>query len=293
MPGRGASEKPVKVLDLLPRVGFLEGWILEEGPDIYPPKELFQIVNGAASLYLSYGFRELAYARYIPGKDSTRGISAELYDMGSVRGGFGVYASGRHLNERFQKIGTQGYRSGSYLAAWKKRFYLSLAGDMDDEKTFLAMESLARRIMSIIPGDDEYPTALQWLPDKEKIANSEHYAEKDYLGYDFLNHTVSALYRVDSVTATLFATRRTDRNEAEKIYSRLIESLDNGNENRDIPAASMPPARFTIQNPYQGRILIAKENNFVCGLFSDEKNVTWDSFNKFMNHCTRRLSSFP
>ncbi|RJP31600.1 MAG: hypothetical protein C4527_07320 [Candidatus Omnitrophota bacterium] len=286
------ADTDIRVIDLVPQSGFLEHWKIEEGPEIYTPETLYEIINGAATLYLSYGFREQAYARYVNETDAGMGITAYIYDQGSVEGGYGVYSSSRHANENFQAFGTQGYRSGSIVSAWKGRFYISLSGDRDDETTAQALETLARSIMSDIPGNDAYPKILKLLPEQGKVKNSELYTEKDYLGFDFLTKAVSASYRVESITAVLFVSRCPNREKANAVFQQLETALAKRSESVDMPYSNMQV--FGFDNRSLGKIMIACREHYVFGAFAKWDDPSWTPWNhlfSLMTGCSHHLTA--
>ncbi len=283
-----STDSSVSVQDLVPPSGFLDGWTIEEGPEIYTPDNLYEIIDGAAPLYLSYGFRKQAYVRYVHEGDSPFGITAYIYDQGSVEGGFGVYSSSRHRNENFQAFGTQGYRSGTILSAWKGRFYIYLTGDRENEETVKAMESLARRITEQIPGRDSYPQAFQLLPEEGRVKNSEVHTEKSYLGYDSLQKSISALYQVKDSTATLFVAQYSDEEEMEKQYSLFQEAIATRNETVDLPYSNILP--FAVKSRSLGKVLTTSYQHHIYGAYSKD-NIEWNDLYQLLTRCSPLLSS--
>lgn len=162
--GSEEPEKGVPVVNLVPGSGSVPGWILAEAPQVYSPETLYRVVDGAAGLYLSFGFQALAHARYERERDRSFNITLDLFDMGTVEGGFGVYSSGRRATETFLSVGTQAYRAGPQFVAWKGRYYLTLMGDDARAETLQGLEALAREITAKIPGPDRYPALLRRLP---------------------------------------------------------------------------------------------------------------------------------
>ena len=80
-----AAQTDAPLKSLLPAV---REWGLSEDPQNYFPENLFEYINGAAEIYLSYDFHELIVAQYAKsGTESA--LAVEIYDMGSSTNGFG------------------------------------------------------------------------------------------------------------------------------------------------------------------------------------------------------------
>jgi len=282
-------EASLRAINLLPDGNVLEGWTQPENPGTYFPKDVYKLVNGAAPLYHSYGVREVVRAEYVSAKDPAARITADIYDQGTLEGAFGVYSSGRRRDERFQNWGVQGYRSGSILAAWKDRFYIYISANDENSETAKALESLARKITARIPGENRYPASLRRLPEKNRIADSESYVAKDYLGYSFLTHAVSAMYRVETTTATLFVSEYSTREEAQSAYDQLSRELQDKRVRENIPS-DLSKDCLVIQNQSLGRMIVTQTGTYVIGAFSQEESASWEQLQRILSPCIDALS---
>ena len=77
--------------NLLPEASSLEGWHVAEGPSSFVPEGLWEYLNGGAPRYQAYGFERLVHSRYQLGDDPHASVIADVYDMGSELGAFGIY----------------------------------------------------------------------------------------------------------------------------------------------------------------------------------------------------------
>lgn len=261
------------VRNLIPSSGVIPGWRRVEGPAFYNPDTLFEIVDGAAPFYLNLGFRELAHARYQDSQDETRNITLDIYDQGTVEGGFGVYSSSRHSDESFQKWGTQGYRSGPLAILWKGRFYISLMGDDERPETLQGLEAFAAWINGRLPGEDVYPELIDRLPPKNRIPNTELYVSEKYLGYRFLSNIASAQYCVLSSTATLFVAHYSTPEQVKSILDQVRKEI--GKE-EPLPDVSSPPptaAAYACADKYLGHMIFLSIGQYLYGVFDPEVQI--------------------
>ncbi len=286
--GKECQESP-KIIQWLPDSKSIEGWQLDDKPDIYTPDSLYEAVNGAAPLYHSYGFKKLVRGHYKNEQDSTAGITVDIYDQGDVSGGFGVYSSSRHPDEHFLSIGTEAYISGSILSAWKGPYYIFLSGYDEDKSTVKAMKTIARRIVSKIPGDDVYPQPLKLLPQKGKVDHSELYRKTDFLGFDFLSNSISALYCVDSATATFFVSSCKDRKQSKEVFFKLTKALS---ERSQIvkEKENLEKTVFSARNRSLGKVLTSTKGKYLFGVYSKEEDISWKQLKRLFKRCNHHLT---
>ena len=106
-----AGDDGQEIKTLLPRI---DGWGLSEAAESYLPANLFEYINGAAEIYLSYDFEELIVGQFMK-PDTDANASVEIYDMGSSVNAFGIYGAERFPENVFLPVGTQGYLEDALL----------------------------------------------------------------------------------------------------------------------------------------------------------------------------------
>ncbi len=62
--GSNSQKKVLDPLDLLPEAGEISGWTPQGDPQEWIGEALYQPINGAAEIYLRYGFQEAAFQDY-------------------------------------------------------------------------------------------------------------------------------------------------------------------------------------------------------------------------------------
>ncbi|MEW6236835.1 MAG: DUF6599 family protein [Candidatus Omnitrophota bacterium] len=284
-----SSAEKSKVMDILPASDFMPGWNFEDKPEFYQPDALYEHVDGEAPLYLSYGFRGLAYARYADSQDAENSIAVEIFDMGDLEGGFGVYSSHRHPTERFALYGTQGYRSGALLIAWKGPYFISMLGDEDNAITADALERSVREIVKKIPGDDAYPDFLKRLPLKNRIPNSEKFIAKDYLGWKFFRRAVEAKYVVESVTPTVFVVLCPDADQAKGAYAEFVKTISGQAGLKEDEQEGVKSV--WLKDPYLGGVSASQENDCVIGVISPQDDLSESGRKELMEQCRLAIRS--
>ena len=83
----------------------IAGFKLTPGEKVYTSDNLFEIIDGAADVFLTYGFEELRTAEYsAPGIEYIR---VETYRHSSRANAFGMYAPSRITSGRFRASSDQ------------------------------------------------------------------------------------------------------------------------------------------------------------------------------------------
>src|SRR4030043_1728339 len=83
------------------------GWKQSGEVQTFIPKTLFEYINGAADLYITYDFQELKVAEYLNEKKAS--VIVDVYCHKTPIHAFGIYSQERLSNANFLDIGAQGY----------------------------------------------------------------------------------------------------------------------------------------------------------------------------------------
>ena len=139
--------------------------------EIYGSGNLHEYIDGAAELYISYGFKKMITRIYQ--KQGQPDIIAEIFDMGSAANAFGIFSHSREIIDTTFGQGSQ-YTAG-LLLFWKDRFYVSILCSPESEITKKAVFRLAAEIERAIPQTGALPEVLQLLPGDSLIEESVRY----------------------------------------------------------------------------------------------------------------------
>jgi len=242
----------------------IKGWkILEEYP-VYFPHNLWDYINGAADAYLSYEFEKLFIAEYI--KDKNQSIKVEIYQHKSPVFAYGIYSQERSADYHFIPIGIQGYSEESLLHFIQDRYYIKINSASGKIKNAKDIRIIAKEVSKMLGGEKELPDAVSWFPEDNKIQYSGKFIAKGFLGHEFLNEVFTAEYSVDNNVFSLFIFQRKDRAECKKIvidYYRFLKKQEEPDEGYQL-----------INDPYNGKIMIIWEDNFICGIFNLDNEKT-------------------
>lgn len=172
-----------------------EGWNQVDQEYRYDRDNLWEYINGAAELFLTFSFRELIVADFEQGDGA---ISVSVYDMGRPLDAFGVFESEKPAKaEVLKDIGSAAVLQAPYQGLLlKDRFYVKIeagGGDVSAE----ALKSALTDVAAGLPGEIGLPTALAALPEEGRVPGSVAYAGGNFLGFEDLKACLYADYKSD------------------------------------------------------------------------------------------------
>ncbi|MDD6209581.1 MAG: hypothetical protein PUB21_03135 [Bacteroidales bacterium] len=180
-----------------------EGYTLDEKIDYFDGASLFNQINGAAAVYLDYGFTDMHHAVYRSNENDSY-IVAEAYRHKNPDYAYGMYALERTGSTRFTDIGAQAYVEEGVLNVYGDVWYLKLYSHQKDEKTAMAMGNIARGLEKELFPKAQPPEEIAWFPEELRTVGSELFVVKDVLGLSFLTEAYAASYKNGSYDLFLF-----------------------------------------------------------------------------------------
>jgi hypothetical protein len=232
----------------------VQGWTVIPESTVYTPETLWEFINGAADLFVSYGFRDLhvAYYRAAPEME----IRAEVYRHSTVENAYGMYSQERSPENAAAPRGTEGYSDEGILNFTAGRWYvkLSAAGPVPEP----GLQHVAAAIDSVLHQPRALPAGFALLPLEQRQPRSEQYIARDYLGYAFLSGVYVAQYgRTDG--CQIFVIPKDSSAAARSVYNAFLRVAP--------PAASKGNDPFIrLKDPHHGPVDITILGNSVVGI---------------------------
>ena len=212
-----------------------EGWTAVDEEYRFGPENLWEYINGAADLFLTYGFQELVVLDMEQGDAA---LSVSVYDMGRQLDAFGIYESEKPADgDGIDGVGAAAVLQPPYRGLiLKDRWYVKVevgGGDVDAP----ALEAAMRDIAAGLPGSDDLPAALLALPSKGRKPGTVAYTGSSFLGLDDLEGCLHADYEVDGVGFQLFVMKPSKGLQGNKRGKWAVADGQNGDKvyRREIP----------------------------------------------------------
>jgi hypothetical protein len=232
------------------------GWTpLAESSD-YGPEDLWELINGAADAFLSYGFQGVRVQDYGAGELS---VTVQVYDMGSPLNAFGIYRTEAPATDSPLSIGTEATISPPYQCLLvKDRHYVkveTLEGEIDRSTGLVLLEKIA----ASLPGSGELPPEFSALPRPGMKAGSARYTKQDLYGLTELENAVHASYTDDAGEQyEAFALLPT----ADRTLDELWTSLEAGWQKLELPERRV----LYREVPYSGLVGVENANGRLIGV---------------------------
>jgi hypothetical protein len=142
----------------------------------YNNETLFDYIDGAAELYLSYGFDTVISRTYACAGEMD--IVAEVFDMHAARDAFGAFTNMREKNQNEFGQGSQQIEGS--LIFWKDHYFISVSTNKTTGKSVAAIRAIAASIDKAIVATGTVPPVLHMLPQEGLVPE----------GYCYFHHYI-------------------------------------------------------------------------------------------------------
>ncbi len=238
--------------------GFLtiDGWAPLGEPATYDADGLWELINGAADTFMSYGFESVTVQNYQSGNVTA---SVAVYDMGTPLNAFGIYRTESQGAEQFLEVGTEAVVSPPYQCLLLKGSnYVKVdayEGDIDQATG----ESLVAAIAGALPGGAGLPPEFASLPNEGMVAGSARYSREDAFGLAELDECLHAAYRDEVGEKYQAFVVLTPGSEAlERVWADLSDSWQTG-------VLGDQPVLFR-EIPYSGLVGVIRTDRGLVGV---------------------------
>lgn len=172
----------------------LDGWTQVSEVRTYNADNLWEYINGAAELYVSY---DVQTSRTADLRSGDLEVTLDLYDMGEPLNAFGVFSRERTGQRAAVPGATEAAVAPPYLALLVKGSMYAKINVLDGELTEQTGQALLEALAARLPGDATQPEELDRLPQEGRVANTEGFQREGYLGLTELTDCVYAEYAED------------------------------------------------------------------------------------------------
>ncbi len=243
----------------------VEGWKWDGKEIKYNSKTLFDYIDGAAELFLAFGFQNLTARLYE--KSNQPPITIELYEMGSSEDAYGVFSFDRQ--DESVGIGQGSEFGGGLLRFWKGKYFVSIYADGGGAEVEPTLLKMGRSVETSIPATGPEPKLLDFIPGKNSglvdqsirylrshiLLNQRFFiAHQNILNLDPKTEAVLAQYLRDKQKTQLLLIRYPGLKEAGDAYQSFMKAYlpDAGGRDR----AKTEDRKWTIARRKNEFILI-------------------------------------
>jgi len=235
----------------------MSGWKQDGKPQVFSPRTLYEYINGAADLYLTYDFQDLNVAEYKG--EGKAAVTVEVYRHGNPTQAFGIYSQERMAGARFLDLGAQGYQEPNVLNFLTGPYYVKINGystGPEDERILLAF---GRKMEEILGGKSSLPEILSSFPREGLKKNTEKFISKNFLGYSFLHSGYTADYEVGGKKFKIFVIEGQEGGDCRGMLEKYLQQTGSGGK-----AVAEGPHR--LKDRYHGDVDLFWQGKRIWGI---------------------------
>ncbi len=239
----------------------IRGWKLTVDETVYTPNNLWDVIDGAADLFLEYNFVDLHIGRYLKSADLE--IKVELYRHKSAVDAFGMYSQERYPEYHFIDLGTQGYIEKGSLNFLRGEYYIKISTVQSEKAAQDGLRTIGDVLENHIKRAKSWPGLLAAFPARGKQANTEQYVARNFLGQSFFNNVFTAGYN-DSTALKAFIIRMESSGEARKTIDTYLATLPKAGISRN------EGGRVDVRDPHNGIVTFILSQGTIYGVIGAE-----------------------
>ncbi len=243
------------------------GWKWEGKETKYNSRTLFSYIDGAAELYLAYGFENLTVRRFE--KSGQPLLIVELYEMASSEDAYGVF-SFEHQDED-AGIGQGSEFGGGLLRFWKRKYFVSIYAEGEGAEVESGILKMGRAVANSIPATGLEPKLVGFIPGKDLglVEKSVRYLKSHVLLNQryFIAH--QNILNLSRKTEAVLAQYLQDKQKTQLLLIRYPDLKEAGDAYESFMKAYLPDARGRDRSKTEDRkwTFARQRNEFVFIVF--------------------------
>ncbi|MDP2036361.1 MAG: hypothetical protein Q8L04_03195, partial [Ignavibacteria bacterium] len=149
----------------------INGWKKLGEDRVFNEQNLYDYIDGAAELYISFGFTKVFNRIYSAGEGKE--IIVDIFYMNTPQDAFGAFSFS--VGKIGNDFGTQSQTAHGAIVFWKNNFVVSIVENPASEEAKKTSLTIAKLIDESIPEKGSFPEVLKYLPQENLDAQSVRY----------------------------------------------------------------------------------------------------------------------
>ena len=219
-PGSASAVAAGPDLMALPESIIADGWQLDGRVERYVPDTLYEKINGAAELYLRFGFSEMRYVTLALGAAL---VTLELYDQGTLPNALGLFDSIRDPAKNIETLaGTTFYRTSVGAIGRRGAYVFKISGNEATPLVTAKADQLMEALQSVDMDDASKPAGLRLFEEIMALPPDRvGYEKQDVFQYAFMKDVWFA--RQDDGKSRFFFHQADDDDMARTRFDSLVK----------------------------------------------------------------------
>jgi hypothetical protein len=144
-----------------PKPQEVSGWATSADVQTYPGKKIYDFIDGAGEVYMTYNFTVAASAEYSEPKGGV--VAIDIYRMKTPEDAYGIYSYNRGAKYDKLDVSQAGYVSGIMGGLWKDVYYVKVYAQEDKPGVADAVKQFVTLMSGKIPGEGMLPDLFRSL----------------------------------------------------------------------------------------------------------------------------------
>jgi hypothetical protein len=258
--------------DLFP---MFPGWKMKVDQRVYNSGDLWELIDGAADIFLSYYFEDLHIAEYT-NKDQI--IRVELYRHKTFKDTYGIYTAERMPDYPQVVIGSQGYKSQGVLNFMTGNYYVKVMSAGITEADEKAIASIAGLVDAKLSQPAGLPEEIGLFPEEGKVFLSDNYIAQNFLGYSFFHSAFTARY--DKPSEFQLFVIKLSPDEIQKMLAQYIQLMKE-------EKVQQRNGLYIVNDLFNGTVFLKQKAAYLVGIINTNNEET------ALNYIDRVISKLP
>jgi hypothetical protein len=260
-----ATEADFRYLDspsmqFLPRLEEARGWRLENDPLVVPAAKLRDRIGLDADHFRAYNVIDATIGEY-QSTDGRGFAVAEIFRFPDFIKAFGAYSTRRTATSTPMDIANEGYSGPRSVHVWRGPFYIRVIGG-GSPTARQQLAALASAIADGMPPAPGRPAVFRFMPDAQRIANSETFTAQSAFGQPFFSNAFTAAFSVDGERVEALILPASSRAAATNL-TNLYRNFFVMNGRLLDPVPNLGEGNFTAEDRFYGRTVAFRIDRFV------------------------------
>ncbi len=251
----------------------IAGWNKSINDKIYTSDNLWELINGAADIFLTYYFEDLHIAEY---EKNDEMIRVELYRHKSKNDTYGIYSAERMPDYPQVNIGTQGYKSQGVLNFFKGNYYVKIMSAGVKESSEQTLADFAKKVEEALGPGSEMPEVLGLFPSEGSVVLSDSYISQNFMGYSFLHSAFVMKYEKPAEFQMFIINLPDEHQKIKDDYIKLVKK-ENVTEKDGI---------LILKDPFNGIVFLRAHKGYLIGVYNTENT---DIAAEYINKVAERM----
>jgi hypothetical protein len=248
-------------MQFIPRQEQAPGWRLSEDPLVIVPENLGRYLAQDARHFIQYEVIDLTVGQY----DEVAGdgfAAAEIFRFPDFVKAFGAYSTRRRVVREFVPLGNEAFTGPNSLHIWSGPFYVRIYGRTEAAPRPDSLVSLGQNIVALMPRAPGKPAIFTYLPETNRVLNSERFEIGAPLGQPALANGFTAKFAVGDEQLDAVMVPTASRNHATQLLQHL-QAFFTANGRLLDPIPHLGEDNFTAEDQQFGRAVAFRIDRFV------------------------------